>query len=66
MGVEREPRLRCVLRRWRAHLAREEEHGRARAYGGHVVRLQVVDDVRDGVDALARRDRWAIIVAINH
>mmetsp|Transcript_47141 Transcript_47141/g.124201 ORF Transcript_47141/g.124201 Transcript_47141/m.124201 type:complete len:620 (-) Transcript_47141:169-2028(-) len=46
----------------RLDLAREEEHGRARAYGGHVVRLQVVDDVRDGVDALVDCEREAVVL----
>jgi hypothetical protein len=46
----------------RLDLAREKEHRGARADGGDVVRLEVVDDVRDGVDALLHREGEAVVL----
>ena len=43
---------RPISGRSRLDLAREKEHGRARAYCRDVIGLQVIDHIGDGVDAL--------------
>mmetsp|Transcript_21869 Transcript_21869/g.73588 ORF Transcript_21869/g.73588 Transcript_21869/m.73588 type:complete len:200 (-) Transcript_21869:868-1467(-) len=43
-------------------LARQQKHGRPRPNGGHVVRLKVVDHVRDGVDALLHGEDERVVV----
>ena len=43
----------------------EQKHGRTSTDGGHVIRLEVIDHVRDGVDALLDGEGEAVVIGPN-
>lgn len=48
----------------RLDLARHQEHRRAGPYRRHVVRLVVVDDLLDRVDAILRKAKYFIFLSV--